>query len=266
MEAFKADIQNSDLIRYPKTNATELAQQYDSVLYSLIKLLAPLVTKMISIKPPSPWMTPSILASKRYCRYLERIWRSNPAALNRSRLTRQTHLYNRQVSKAKSAYYSKIIAEHSGDYGSMKLNPGKTEFLLIGNERQRNKYLSMFPIEFLDVKTNPAKSARNLGVTFDQNFTFRPHISAVCSSCFYHMWDLRRIRRHLDLDSAKFLATALVSTLLDYCNSLLYGIADVDLTRLHACTESTGPPGDKVSSIYLQYSTASFPSMVASKV
>ena len=27
MEAFKADIQNSDLIRYPKTNATELAQQ-----------------------------------------------------------------------------------------------------------------------------------------------------------------------------------------------------------------------------------------------
>ena len=27
MEAFKAGIQNSDLIRYPKTNATELAKQ-----------------------------------------------------------------------------------------------------------------------------------------------------------------------------------------------------------------------------------------------
>ena len=46
------------------------------------------------------------------------------------------------------------------------------------------------------------------------------------------MRDLRRIRRHLDLDSAILLATALVSSRLDYCNSLLYGIADIDLTRL----------------------------------
>ena len=46
------------------------------------------------------------------------------------------------------------------------------------------------------------------------------------------MRDLRRIRRHLDLDSAKLLATALMSSRLDYCNSLLYGIADIDLTRL----------------------------------
>ena len=64
METFKADIQNSDLIRYPKTNATELARQYDSVLYTLVNLHAPLVTKKISIKPPNPWMTPAILASK----------------------------------------------------------------------------------------------------------------------------------------------------------------------------------------------------------
>ena len=117
MEAFKADIQNSDLIRYPKTNATELAIQYDSVLHTLINLHAPLVTKKISIKPPNAWMTSAILASKRYRRYLERVWCSNLTELNRSRLTRQTHLCNRQMSK--SAHYSKIIAEHSGDYGSL---------------------------------------------------------------------------------------------------------------------------------------------------
>ena len=46
------------------------------------------------------------------------------------------------------------------------------------------------------------------------------------------MWDLQCIRRHLDLDSAKLLTTALVSSRLDYCNSFLYGIADIDLTRL----------------------------------
>ena len=73
----------------------------------------------------------------------------------------------------------------------LKLNPDKTEFLLIGNEQQWSKYLSLFPIEVFCVKTNPAKSAGNLGVIFDKNFTFRSHISAVCSSCFYHvLWNI----------------------------------------------------------------------------
>ena len=45
------------------------------------------------------------------------------------------------------------------------------------------------------------------------------------------MRDLRRILRHLDVDSAKLRATALVSSRLDYCNSLWYGIAGIDLTR-----------------------------------
>ena len=124
----------------------------------------------------------------------------------------------------------------------LKLNPDETEFLFIVNERQ-------WSMELFGVNTNPARSAWNLGVTFDKNFTFRLHISAVCSSCFYHMQDLQCIRRHLDLDSAKLLATALVSSRLNYCNSLLYGIADIDIARLHACTKSTGPPGDNVSSI-----------------
>ena len=112
----------------------------------------------------------------------------------------------------------------------LKLKPDKTEFLLIGKERQRSKYLSIFPIELLGVKTNPAKSARNLAVIFDKNFTSRSHISTVCRSCFYHMRDLWRIRRHLDLDSVKLLATALVSSRLDYCNSLF--IVSPTLTSL----------------------------------
>ena len=114
----------------------------------------------------------------------------------------------------------------------LKVNPDKTEFLLIGNERQWSKYLSIFPIELLGVESYPVKSARDLGVIFDKNFNFRSHISAICSSCIYHMWDLRRIHHHLDLDSAKLLANALVSSCLDHCNSVLSGIAETDLTKL----------------------------------
>ena len=52
----------------------------------------------------------------------------------------------------------------------LKLNPDKTEFLLIGNKRQWRKHLSMFPIELLSVKIDPAKSARNLGSNIWQKF------------------------------------------------------------------------------------------------
>ena len=114
----------------------------------------------------------------------------------------------------------------------LKPNPNKTEFLLNGNERQWSKYLSMFSIELFSVKTNPANSAQNLEVIFDEYFTFCSHISSVCNSYLYHMRDLRSIRHHVYLNSAKLLVTALVSRHLDFCNSLVYGIANIDLNRL----------------------------------
>ena len=111
----------------------------------------------------------------------------------------------------------------------LKLNLDKTEFLLIENERQRSKYLSMFPIELLGAETFPAKCVRNIGVIFDKNLNFRSHISAICSLCIYHIRDLRSVHRHFDLDSAKLFANALVSSRLDCCNSLLSAIAETDL-------------------------------------
>ena len=57
------------------------------------------------------------------------------------------------------------------------------------------------------------------------------HISAVCSSCLNHIWDLWCTHHYFDLDSAKLLANALVSSLFYYYNSLLSGIAHTDLTK-----------------------------------
>ena len=46
------------------------------------------------------------------------------------------------------------------------------------------------------------------------------------------MRDLHRIRKHLSTDIAVSLANALVSSRLDYCNSLLYSISRSDLKKL----------------------------------
>ena len=93
----------------------------------------------------------------------------------------------------------------------LKLNPSKTEFLLIGLKSQREKFINLFPLAVLDNEMNPADSARNLGVFFDSGFDFRQHISQVSSSCFYHIRDLKRIRKSLPLALAKQLAVALVT-------------------------------------------------------
>ena len=103
----------------------------------------------------------------------------------------------------------------------LKPNPSKTEFLFIGTKLQREQFLNNFPCLLLGQNTNPSTSAINLGVLFDSSLNFRKHISQTCRACFYHIRDLRRIRKSLSLDLAKQIAVALVSSKLDYCNSLL---------------------------------------------
>ena len=114
----------------------------------------------------------------------------------------------------------------------LKLNANKTEFIIIGTVTQRAKLDGFLSTHILNQSVTPAPSVSNLGVNFDESFNFKQHISKTCRCCFYHIRDLRRIRRFLSLSVAKTIATALVSSRLDYCNSLLYNTANKDIARL----------------------------------
>ena len=92
----------------------------------------------------------------------------------------------------------------------LKLNSNKTEFIIIGTKQQRNKLSNHFPVKLLDNDISPSDSVRNLGVIFDSDFSFHKHISNICKSCFYHIRDLRRIRRHLPLSTAKTISNSLI--------------------------------------------------------
>ena len=115
----------------------------------------------------------------------------------------------------------------------LKLNSDKTEFIIIiGTKQQRHKLSNHFPVKLLDNCITPSESVCNLGVIFDSDFSFHTHVSNIflCRSCFYHIRDLRRIRRHIPLSTAKTISNSLISSRLDYCNSLLNNIAELDLT------------------------------------
>ena len=107
----------------------------------------------------------------------------------------------------------------------LKLNPDKTEVILIGTKSQRDKFKKYFPTKLLDQDVAPTDSARDLRVEYDKDFNFKKHISKVCRSCYYHIRDLRRLRRCLKAAVTKTIATLLLSSKLDHCNSILSQIA-----------------------------------------
>ena len=97
----------------------------------------------------------------------------------------------------------------------LKLNPCKTEFLLIRTKLQREKFLNNFPCLIVGQDTNQSTSAKNSDVVFDSSLNFREHISQTCRACLYHIRDLRRIRKSLSLDLAKQIALVVVSSKLE---------------------------------------------------
>jgi hypothetical protein len=80
----------------------------------------------------------------------------------------------------------------------------------------------------------PTSKVKNLGVIFDSTLSMSQHISSVCKSSFYHIRDFCRIRRFLSKSVSVTVANALVSSRLDYCNSLFYGITQKQSRRLQA--------------------------------
>src|SRR6218665_3058756 len=79
---------------------------------------------------------------------------------------------------------------------------------------------------------------RNLGVTFDPHLSFSNHISNLSRSRFMHIRDLRRIRPMLDFKTASTIATSIVHSKLDYCNSLFLSLDSTQIQRLQLIQNS----------------------------
>ena len=79
-------------------------------------------------------------------------------------------------------------------------------------------------IHVCDERVLASPRAGNTGVLFDESLSLVPQVTAMCKSAFYHLRKIRLIRKHLTFDAAQLLVQALVTSKLDYCNSLLYGL------------------------------------------
>ena len=104
----------------------------------------------------------------------------------------------------------------------LKLNPAKTEIIWLGSARKL-KHCPMDELSIAGVMLRPSTQVRDLGVQVDNNLSMSTHINHVTRTCFYHIRQLRTVRRSLTVDTTHALVRALVHSRLDYCNSVLAG-------------------------------------------
>ena len=116
----------------------------------------------------------------------------------------------------------------------MNLNPSKSEAITFFNSRSKPLQTLSESVESISVAGSPIKlqtSIKNLDVYVDSRLSFDKQVSETCAS-YFHIRALRHIRSSLTVEAAKTVATAIVGSWLDYCNSLLAGTSVSNLSRL----------------------------------
>ena len=76
------------------------------------------------------------------------------------------------------------------------------------------------------------KRARNIGDVDDTFVSMENHVTAVCKAGFYHLRNISHMRKYISRHTTEILVHALITSRLDFCNSLLYALPKRTLMRL----------------------------------
>src|SRR6218665_4088661 len=77
-----------------------------------------------------------------------------------------------------------------------------------------------------------SSTVRDLGVTLDQELPLAPHIHSLCRACYYQLRQLRTVSRSLTSTAAATLVHSFITSRLDYCSSLYFGLPATRLNCL----------------------------------
>ena len=119
----------------------------------------------------------------------------------------------------------------------LKLNEDKTVFMLIGGKKQMEK-VNFDSIAVGDAQIKACASTKNLGAGFDSHLTMMHHVNSLCKSGFYHLRNIARIKNSLTRSALETIVHALVTSRIDYCNSLLGGAPDCVVKKLQSLQNS----------------------------
>ena len=118
----------------------------------------------------------------------------------------------------------------------LKFNDSKTEVMFFASRFVPTESLQTVNIGSSPV--TPKSDVRNLGVMLDNGLCMTKHVSNVCRSAAMAIYKIGQIRKYLDLKTTERLIHAFVTSRLDYCNCLLYGLPQYELSKLQRIQNS----------------------------
>ena len=115
---------------------------------------------------------------------------------------------------------------------TLKLNTDKTELVILYSRFRLLPRLPSIKIETDIIK--PTNNARNIGVIFDNTVTMSFHINNIVKVAFYHLRNIAKIRKYINVTTAEVLVHAFINSKLDFCNSLLLGLPKYEINKLQS--------------------------------
>ena len=103
-----------------------------------------------------------------------------------------------------------------------KINAQKTELLHFSSRFNSSSSPAFVIVDGHNV--NETYTARNLGGHMDQHLQLREHVKKICRSSMSALKSISQIRNFLSKESTEKLIHAFVSSRIDSCNALLFGI------------------------------------------
>ena len=114
----------------------------------------------------------------------------------------------------------------------LALNPDKSEAIWLSTHQRSRTLPPHTSVNVAGTTVQITDKIKTLGVTLDNKLTFDHHVSAISKFCFFHIRAFRHIRAALTQDMANSVAVSLVTSRLDYANSLLFGTSQANLNEL----------------------------------
>jgi exonuclease III len=108
---FREDLMQSPLVTSPHTTLDHLLDQYNCTLSNLINSHAPLKSKVITLRPATPWHSPDIALAKRNRQKCEQRWRKSGLTVHREAYIHQRNNVNYLIIRAKSEYYNQQVRD-----------------------------------------------------------------------------------------------------------------------------------------------------------
>lgn len=118
----------------------------------------------------------------------------------------------------------------------LKLKKDKTKFLILSSKF--NKQSSQPSIHFGSDVIVPSSQARNIGVLFDSTLSMLPHVNNTVKLAFFQLRNIAKIRSYLSLACTEKLIHAFVTSKIDHCNSLLFGLPATLTDKLQSVLNS----------------------------